>query len=67
MAASDNIQGLTPIVFGNKLSHTRATASTGLNIAVARNQRVNVNISYRREPFQSANALAAMVSYQAGF
>lgn len=67
VAASDNIQGLTPIVFGNKLSHTRATASTGLNIAVARNQRVNVNISYRREPFQSANALAAMVSYQAGF
>jgi len=60
------VTGLTATDFSANYAKTRPVASVGASYAVAKDQRVNLNVMYRKEAFQSAGSTTALLMYQVG-
>lgn len=61
------VTGLTPTDFSANYAKTRPVASAGVSYAVAKDQRINFSVHYRKEAFQSAGSTTGLLMYQVGF
>lgn len=60
------VTGLTSTDFSANYAKTRPVASAGLSYAVAKDQRINFSVHYRKEAFQSAGSTTGLLMYQVG-
>ena len=63
---ASGVTGLTATDFSANYTKTRPVASVGASYAVAKDQRVSLNVMYRKEAFQSAGSTTALLMYQVG-